>query len=56
MVISSLCLITVEEVIRGLRWGIRPKGAEALSSHHIWIMEGQGERENNERLSAVSFS
>jgi hypothetical protein len=36
MVIGSLCPISVEEVIRGLRWGISPKEAEALSSHHIW--------------------
>jgi hypothetical protein len=36
MVISSLCLISVEGVIRGLRWGIGPEGGKALSSHHIW--------------------
>jgi hypothetical protein len=36
MVIGSLCPISVERVIRGLRWGISPKGAEALSSHHLW--------------------
>jgi hypothetical protein len=35
MVISSLYLISVEEVIRGLRWGIGPKRAEALSTHLI---------------------
>jgi hypothetical protein len=28
--------ISVEGAIRGLRWGIGPKGAEALSSHNIW--------------------
>jgi hypothetical protein len=31
MVISSLCPILVEGVMRGLRLGIGPKGAEALS-------------------------
>jgi hypothetical protein len=35
MVIGSLCPISVEGVIRGLRWGIGPR-AKALSSHHIW--------------------
>jgi hypothetical protein len=34
MVIGSLCPISVEGVIRRLRWGNCPKGAEALSSHH----------------------
>jgi hypothetical protein len=38
MVIGSLCPISVEGVIRGLRWGIGPKGSEALSSHHIWTL------------------
>jgi hypothetical protein len=37
MVIGSLCPISVEGVIRELRQGIIPKGAEALSSHHIWM-------------------
>jgi hypothetical protein len=37
MVIGSLYPISVEGVIRGLRWGIGPKGAEAFSSHHIWM-------------------
>jgi hypothetical protein len=36
MVIGSLCPISVEGVIKGLRWGIGPKGAEAPSYHHIW--------------------
>jgi hypothetical protein len=36
MVIGSLCPISVEGVIRRLRWGIGPEGGEALSSHHIW--------------------
>jgi hypothetical protein len=36
MVIGSLCPISVEGVIRGLKWGTGPKGAKALSSHHIW--------------------
>jgi hypothetical protein len=27
--------ITVEGVIRGLRWGIGPEGGKAFSSHHI---------------------
>jgi hypothetical protein len=36
MVIASLCPISVEGVIRGLRWGIGPEGSKALSSHHIW--------------------
>jgi hypothetical protein len=36
MVIGSLCPISVERVIRGLRWGISPDFGEALSSHHIW--------------------
>jgi hypothetical protein len=35
MVIGSLCPISVEGVIRGLRWGTGPEGSEALSSHHI---------------------
>jgi hypothetical protein len=35
MVIGSLCPISVERVIRGLRWGIGPEGGKALSSHHI---------------------
>jgi hypothetical protein len=35
MVIGSLCPISEEWVIRGLRWGIGPEGGEALSSHHI---------------------
>jgi hypothetical protein len=30
MVIGSLCPISVEGVIRRLRWGIGPKGAVAL--------------------------
>jgi hypothetical protein len=29
--------ISVEGVIRGLRWGIGPEEGEALSSHHIWM-------------------
>jgi hypothetical protein len=33
MVIGSLCPISVEGVMRGLRWGIGSKGSEALSSH-----------------------
>jgi hypothetical protein len=33
MVIGSLCPISVEGVIRALRWSIGPKGVEALSSH-----------------------
>jgi hypothetical protein len=37
MVISSLCPISVEGVLRGLRWGIGPEGVKALSSHHIWM-------------------
>jgi hypothetical protein len=36
MVIGSLCPISVEGVLKGLRWGIGPEGGEALSSHHIW--------------------
>jgi hypothetical protein len=36
VVIGSVCPISVEGVIRGLRWGIGPKGGKALSSHHIW--------------------
>jgi hypothetical protein len=36
MVIGSLCPISVGGMIRGLRWGIGPKGGEALSSYHIW--------------------
>jgi hypothetical protein len=35
MVIGSLCPISVEGVIRGLRWGIGPEGSKALSSHLI---------------------
>jgi hypothetical protein len=35
MIIGSLCPISAEGVIRGLRWGIGPKGAEAFPSHHI---------------------
>jgi hypothetical protein len=35
MVIGSLYPISVE----GLRWGIDPEGAEALSSHHIWTFK-----------------
>jgi hypothetical protein len=34
--IGSLCPISVEGVIRVLRWGIGPEGGKALSSHHIW--------------------
>jgi hypothetical protein len=30
--------ISVEGVVRGLRWGIGPKGAKPLSSHHIWTL------------------
>ena len=37
MVIAPLCSISVEGVIRRLRWGIGPKGGEAFSSHHIWM-------------------
>jgi hypothetical protein len=37
MVIGFLCPISVEGVIRDLRWGIGPKGTEAFSSHHIWM-------------------
>jgi hypothetical protein len=37
MFIGFLCPISVEGVIRGLKWGISPKGAETLSSHHIWM-------------------
>jgi hypothetical protein len=33
MVVGFLCPISVEGVIRGLRWGIGPKVAEAISSH-----------------------
>jgi hypothetical protein len=36
MVIGSLCPISVEGVIKGLRWGIGPEGGKAFSSHHIW--------------------
>jgi hypothetical protein len=36
MVIGSLCPISVEGVIRGLKWDIGPEGGEALSCHHIW--------------------
>jgi hypothetical protein len=35
MVIGSLCPISVQGVIRGLRWGIGCKGAEALISSHM---------------------
>jgi hypothetical protein len=35
MVIGSLCPISVEGVIGGLRWGIGPERGEALSSNHI---------------------
>jgi hypothetical protein len=37
LVIGSLSPISVEGLIRGLRWGIGPEGAKALSSHHIWM-------------------
>jgi hypothetical protein len=37
MVIGSPCPILVEGLIRGLRWGIGRKGAEAPSSLHIWM-------------------
>jgi hypothetical protein len=36
MVIGSLCPISVEGLMRRLRWDIGPEGGEALSSHHIW--------------------
>jgi hypothetical protein len=36
MVIGSICPISVEGVIRRLRWGIGLEGGKALSSHHIW--------------------
>jgi hypothetical protein len=52
MVISSLCPISVEGVIRELRWGIGPEGAEALSSHHLWMFippVGQHRGEGGER-------
>jgi hypothetical protein len=49
MVISFLCHISVKGLIRGLRWGIGPKGAKTLSSHHIWMFippkRGGGKRE-----------
>jgi hypothetical protein len=35
MVIGSLCPISVEGVIRWLRWGIGLEGSKALSSHLI---------------------
>jgi hypothetical protein len=37
MVIGSLGPISVEGVIRELRWGIATEGGKALSSHHIWM-------------------
>jgi hypothetical protein len=58
MVIDSLCPISVEEVIRGLKWGIGPKGTEAFSSHHIWMFIlsiGQHPGEGDYRRSDVQM-